>query len=52
MMNLSDTNPIKEIAPNLPVDREEGTVKTLEWINRIDNISSSRLGIGEGVIPT
>ena len=22
----------KEIAPNLPVGREEGSVKTLEWI--------------------
>lgn len=46
--NVHNLNPIKEIAPNLPVDREEGTVKTLEWINRIDNISSSRLGIERG----
>lgn len=31
--NVHNLNPIKEIAPNLPVEREEGTVKTLEWIN-------------------
>lgn len=30
--NVHNLNPIKEIAPNLPVGREEGTVKTLEWI--------------------
>ena len=31
--NVHNLNPIKEIAPNLPVGREEGTVKTLEWIS-------------------
>ena len=30
--NVHNLNPIKEIAPKLPVSREEGTVKTLEWI--------------------
>ena len=30
--NVHNLNPIREIAPNLPVGREEGTVKTLEWI--------------------
>ena len=31
--NVHNLNPIKKIAPNLPVGREEGTVKTLEWIS-------------------
>ena len=31
--NVHNLNPIKEIAPNLPVGREEGTVKTLEWMS-------------------
>ena len=31
--NVHNLDPIKEIAPNLPVGREEGTVKTLEWIS-------------------
>ena len=31
--NVHNLNPIKKIAPYLPVGREEGTVKTLEWIN-------------------
>lgn len=30
--NVHNLNPIKEIAPNLSVKREEGTVRTLEWI--------------------
>lgn len=33
--NVHNLNPIKEIAPNLPVGREEGTVKTLEWIKTL-----------------
>lgn len=32
--NVHNLNPIKELAPNLPVGREEGTVKTLEWIKK------------------
>ena len=34
--NVHNLNPIKEIAPNLPVGREEGTVKTLEWIRKYE----------------
>lgn len=34
--NVHNLNPIKEIAPNLPVGREEGTVKTLEWIKKVE----------------
>lgn len=30
--NVHNLNPIKGIAPNLPVKREDGTVRTLEWI--------------------
>ncbi|MDO5525458.1 MAG: NAD(P)-dependent oxidoreductase [Prevotella sp.] len=30
--NVHNLEPIKEIAPDLPVRREEGTIKTLEWI--------------------
>lgn len=30
--NVHNLKPIKEIAPDLPVGREEGTIKTLEWI--------------------
>lgn len=33
--NVHNLNPIKEIAPNLPVKREDGTVKTLEWIKEM-----------------
>lgn len=36
--NVHNLNPIKEIAPNLPVGREEGTVKTLEWIRKENDI--------------
>lgn len=45
--NVHNLNPIKEIAPNLPVAREEGTVKTLEWIEEGENTGKLRL---EGVI--
>ena len=31
--NVHNLEPIKKIAPQLPVSREQGTVKTLEWIN-------------------
>lgn len=34
--NIHNLNPIKEIAPNLPSDREAGTIKTLEWIRNCD----------------
>lgn len=34
--NVHNLNPIKEIAPNLPVARIEGTRKTLEWINNVE----------------
>lgn len=34
--NIHNLNPIKEIAPNLPSDRETGTIKTLEWIRSYD----------------
>ena len=34
--NVHNLNPIKEFAPNLPVGREEGTVKTLEWIKKVE----------------
>lgn len=34
--NVHNLEPIKEIAPNLPVGREEGTIKTLEWINKYE----------------
>ena len=34
--NVHNLNPIREIAPNLPVGREEGTVKTLEWIRNVE----------------
>ena len=36
--NVHNLNPIKEIAPYLPVGREEGTVKTLKWIRRDNDI--------------
>ena len=36
--NVHNLNPIKEIAPNLPVGREEGTVRTLEWIRKENDI--------------
>lgn len=31
--NVHNLEPIKKIAPQLPVSREQGTIKTLEWIN-------------------
>lgn len=31
--NVHNLDPIKKIAPDLSVGREEGTIKTLEWIN-------------------
>ena len=34
--NVHNLNPIKEIAPDLPVKREDGTVKTLEWIKETE----------------
>lgn len=34
--NIHNLNPIKEIAPDLPSDRETGTIKTLEWIRNYD----------------
>lgn len=34
--NVHNLNPIKEIAPNLPVNRIAGTRKTLEWINNLE----------------
>lgn len=30
--NVHNLDPIKEIAPDLPVKREDGTIRTLEWI--------------------
>ena len=30
--NVHNLDPIKGIAPNLPVGREDGTIRTLEWI--------------------
>ena len=30
--NVHNLDPIKRIAPNLPVGREDGTIRTLEWI--------------------
>ena len=34
--NVHNLDPIREIAPNLPVTRKEGTRKTLEWINNVE----------------
>lgn len=34
--NVHNLEPIKEIAPNLPVSRIEGTQKTLEWIHKYE----------------
>ena len=34
--NVHNLEPIREIAPNLPVTRKEGTRKTLEWINNVE----------------
>lgn len=35
--NVHDLTPIKEIAPNLPISRSEGTKRTLQWIHHIEN---------------
>lgn len=40
--NVHNLSPIQEIAPNLPVGREEGTVKTLEWIKKDNEGGVSR----------
>ena len=34
--NVHNLTPIKEIAPNLPVSRIEGTKRTLDWINNVE----------------
>ena len=31
--NVMDTTPIRKIAPQLPVSRKEGNVRTIEWLN-------------------
>jgi len=35
--NVHNLEPIKAIAPNLPVSRIEGTKRTLDWINTVEN---------------
>ncbi len=35
--NVHNLEPIKNIAPNLPVSRIEGTKRTLDWINNVEN---------------
>jgi len=35
--NVHNLEPIKVVAPNLPVSRIEGTKRTLEWIRKIEN---------------
>lgn len=34
--NVHNLEPIKSIAPNLPVSRIEGTKRTLDWINNVE----------------
>ncbi|SDM09032.1 Nucleoside-diphosphate-sugar epimerase [Segatella bryantii] len=34
--NVHNLEPIKAIAPNLPISRIEGTKKTLDWINTVE----------------
>lgn len=34
--NVHNLDPIKAVAPNLPVSRIVGTKKTLEWINKVE----------------
>lgn len=34
--NVHNLEPIKGVAPNLPVNRVEGTKRTLEWINTVE----------------
>lgn len=35
--NIHNLEPIREIAPNLPVHRKEGTKRTLDWIKQVEN---------------
>lgn len=35
--NVHNVTPIRELAPNLPVSRLEGTKRTLEWIRNVEN---------------
>jgi hypothetical protein len=35
--NVHNLEPINAIAPNLPVSRIEGTKRTLDWINTVEN---------------
>lgn len=35
--NVHNLEPVKAVAPNLPVNRIEGTKRTLEWIKTIEN---------------
>ena len=35
--NVHNLEPIKSIAPNLPVSRIEGTKRTLDWIKNVEN---------------
>ena len=35
--NVHNLEPVKAVAPNLPVSRIEGTKRTLEWIKTIEN---------------
>lgn len=35
--NVHNLEPIKNIAQNLPVSRTEGTKRTLDWINNVEN---------------
>lgn len=34
--NVHNLNPIKDIAPNLPVARKEGTKRTIDWIRNVE----------------
>lgn len=34
--NVHNLNPIREIAPNLPIARKEGTKRTIEWIRNVE----------------
>lgn len=35
--NVQNLEPIKAVAPNLPISRIEGTKRTLDWINNVEN---------------
>lgn len=39
--NIHNTSPIQTIAPHLPIDRIEGTRRTIDWINNVDGKSQS-----------